>query len=380
MFGGCKQGLSPLGVHRIRVIAMASVGIIIPSYNSAQLLPHTIESIRRQTFTDWQCVIVDDGSRDDSREVAISSCKDDSRFSLVVLAENRGTAAARNAGLAALGKTVQYIVFMDSDDVWDASSLQTLTDGIEEHPSWVAVYGNCRLIDHRGASVPHKDYHETAGRERYDYREGRLVHVVGAEETTYCQFLLRNPVVAPGCLLVRAEAIAKINEKASTLFDPGMKYGEDLGAWLRIRRAGCIGYLDQTVLNYRLHSCNKTNRRWGAAASVRKVRLKALGDPAVELHELRQSCAAFRAYRRFRIVTDLRFAASSIYHRKIRAALRLVTCTVVSALDILVMLAFQAGQSVRILARDGVQNARSSRETFDEAFEAAGHDRPGQSS
>jgi teichuronic acid biosynthesis glycosyltransferase TuaG len=337
---------------------MAAVGIIIPSHNSARFLPQTIRSIRQQTFADWTCVIVDDCSQDNSREIVAAACTADSRFSLLPLPENRGTSAARNAGLAALGESVRHIIFLDSDDVWNASSLQMLVDAIEGHPSWVAVYGNCRTIDHDGVYVHSSDV-ETVGRERFDFHDGRLVQLSGDAETTFCQFLLRNPVVTPGCLLTRADVIANITERTSTLFDPATQYGEDLGAWLRIRRAGCIGYLNQTVLDYRLHSSNKSNQRWRMAMNVRKVRLKALLDPTLEHDELHQACAASRAYRSHRIHTEFRSAVSCLFHRQVRGGVRLLGCTVVNAVDMLVILAFQAGQSVRMFARDRGQTAWS---------------------
>jgi teichuronic acid biosynthesis glycosyltransferase TuaG len=331
---------------------MPDVGIIIPSHNAARFLPQTVQSICQQTFAHWTCVIVDDCSLDNSREIIDSCCNRDSRVSLLALAENRGTSAARNAGLAALGKSVQYVIFLDSDDVWNPSSLQVLVDAIEGHPSWAAVYGNCRAINQAGTHIGSKDV-DTVSRERFDYQDGRLVRLIGTAETTFCQFLLRNPVVSPGCLLIRAAAIANITEGTSPLFDEKTKYGEDLGAWMRIRRAGCIGYLDQIVLDYRLHGSNKSNRRWRMAVSVRKVRLKALLDPKLKRHELHEACAASRAYRTYRIRGELRAAAKCLRHRRLRAAGRLLVLTVADALDVLIIFAVQMGQRARVFARDG---------------------------
>jgi glycosyltransferase involved in cell wall biosynthesis len=344
--------LQPASSASFRVpsfITMTAVGIIIPCYNSARFLPQTIQSIREQTFTDWKCVIVDDCSVDNSRDIARSACDGDSRFSLLALTENSGTSSARNAGLAALGDTVRCVIFLDSDDVWNASSLQNLIDAIEGHPAWIAVYGNCRLINQDGAYVG-SDEVENAGRERFDFHDGRLVQLTGAAETSFCQFLLRNPVVSPGCLLIRADVIANVTGKSSMLFDPRTKYGEDLGAWLRIRRAGCIGHVDQTVLDYRVHSSNKSNRRLGVAVGVRKVRLKALLDPTLEHDEIRQACAASRAYRRYRIREEIRSAACYLYDRRIRAGVRSSICSVVNAIDMLLILAIQVGHSARIVA------------------------------
>jgi glycosyltransferase involved in cell wall biosynthesis len=309
---------------------MAVIGIIIPCHNSARFLPRTIRSVREQIFTDWKCVIVDDCSTDNSREVAKSSCDGDTRFSLLALAQ-----------------TVRYVIFLDSDDVWNASSLRVLVNAIEENPSRVAVYGNCRAINQDGAYCA-TDEVETVGRERFDYRDGRLVLLMGTAETNFCQFLLRNPVVSPGCLLIRAEVIAKVTENSSKLFDPKTEFGEDLAAWLRIVRAGCVGHLDRTVLDYRLHCSNKSNRRWGVAISVRRVRLKALRDPTLEPHELLRACAAFRAYRKYRIGAEMKSALSCLHRRRFRDVLRLCVCAAVNALDIAMILALQVRPSLPV--------------------------------
>jgi glycosyltransferase involved in cell wall biosynthesis len=331
-------------------VPMADVGIVIPSHNSARFLAQTIKSIREQTFANWKCVIVDDCSSDDSREIAKSFCDGDARFSLLPLEENRGTSAARNAGLAGLHDSVyggvRYVVFLDSDDVWNVSSLQALVDAIERHPSWVAVHGNCRLVDRDGTHVRGSDA-ETASRETFDYHEGRLVRLVGAVETTFCQLLLRNPIVSPGCLLIRADVIERITNKKCTLFDAGMKYVEDLDAWFRIRRVGFIGHLDEIVLDYRRHGSNKSNRHWTMAISMRKVRLRALWDTALGDREFHEACKAFGAYRIDRIRRELGSAASCLRSGQIRAGTILFGCSAFNVFDILTILMIRLARRAR---------------------------------
>lgn len=89
------------------------VSVIVPCYNQAEYLPEALESVLKQTFTDWEAIIVNDGSQDNTSEVAGQYVARDSRISLIVQ-ENRGVSAARNAGLRrAKGK---YIVALDGDD------------------------------------------------------------------------------------------------------------------------------------------------------------------------------------------------------------------------------------------------------------------------
>lgn len=105
---------------------MPLVSIITPSYNSALLIPDTIQSVILQTFGDWEMIIVDDCSRDSSVEVIQSFVDYESRIKLIRLEENSGAAVARNVAIeAAQGR---YIAFLDSDDVWLPHKLEKQID------------------------------------------------------------------------------------------------------------------------------------------------------------------------------------------------------------------------------------------------------------
>ena len=90
------------------------VSIIIPCYNQAQYLDDTLSSVLNQTYTNWECIIVNDGSADNTAEIAKKWCKLDNRFKYVYK-DNGGLSSARNAGLkVAIGS---YIQFLDADDL-----------------------------------------------------------------------------------------------------------------------------------------------------------------------------------------------------------------------------------------------------------------------
>jgi hypothetical protein len=95
---------------------MTQVSIIVPVYNREDLLPETLDSVRAQTFTDWECVIVDDGSTDESFAVAERYAAEDPRFrALRREGEPKGANRCRNQGFAA--STGEYVIFLDSDDL-----------------------------------------------------------------------------------------------------------------------------------------------------------------------------------------------------------------------------------------------------------------------
>lgn len=103
------------------------LSIIVPVYNSEEYLPFCIDSVRNQSFKDFEVLLVDDGSTDSSQEICRSIQEQDARFIYILRENNGGTAAARNTGLrAARG---EYVTFLDNDDYWNTdSALQKLFD------------------------------------------------------------------------------------------------------------------------------------------------------------------------------------------------------------------------------------------------------------
>ena len=90
------------------------ISIIVPVYNVEEYLEECLESICKQTYTDIEVVLVNDGSTDGSKEICEKYCRQDSRFKLINQ-ENQGQSAARNNGVSF--STGEYITFVDSDDV-----------------------------------------------------------------------------------------------------------------------------------------------------------------------------------------------------------------------------------------------------------------------
>jgi glycosyltransferase involved in cell wall biosynthesis len=121
------------------------VSVVIPTYNRSQALRPTIESVLAQAYADWELLLVDDGSTDDTPEVA-RSYRDPRIRS--VRQENRGHAAARNRGLElARG---EYLAYLDHDDRWPQEKLQFQVAYLDEHPEVGVVYGRLLYIDEEG--------------------------------------------------------------------------------------------------------------------------------------------------------------------------------------------------------------------------------------
>lgn len=121
---------------------MPKVSVIVPSYNLGKYLPETLESVRAQTFTDWECIVVENGSGDGSPEIVKSFCGKDSRFVPLFLPENVGVAAARNKGLG-LAKG-EYILFLDADDLISGTYMAQAVSALDADPSITVVYGRAQ--------------------------------------------------------------------------------------------------------------------------------------------------------------------------------------------------------------------------------------------
>lgn len=112
---------------------MVRFSVVVPAYNAQDTLSETLDAVLIQTYPDWECVVVDDGSTDDTRAVAQRFADADLRFTLVSQ-ENRGTGGAYNTGVrAAKG---DWIAICSADDVLLPSHLATMAQATDEHPGY----------------------------------------------------------------------------------------------------------------------------------------------------------------------------------------------------------------------------------------------------
>ena len=118
---------------------MTRVSVIVPAYNYERFIADALESLRAQTFTDWECVIVDDGSTDDTAAVAERFASLDSRIR-VLRQSNRGVSAARNTALRST--SAELVQFLDADDRLEPWKLEEQVRFLDAHPETAIVFGN----------------------------------------------------------------------------------------------------------------------------------------------------------------------------------------------------------------------------------------------
>jgi glycosyltransferase involved in cell wall biosynthesis len=198
------------------------VSVVIPCYNQAHFLGEAIESVLAQRYTDFEVIVVDDGSTDNTSEVA-------SRYEEVRLIrqQNRGLAGARNRGLGeARG---EYVVFLDSDDRLLAKALEVGVRELESHPECAFVSGHYRPIDPSGASLavpPRPD----VGRDHY------------------LSLLRENYIKMTASVVYRRWVFGEVGG-----FDGSVDAAADWDLYLRVARRFPVHHHNELVAEYRRH-------------------------------------------------------------------------------------------------------------------------------
>lgn len=137
------------------------VTIITPTYNREAFLPAAIESVLAQTYKDFEFIIVDDGSEDNSRKLIESYAEKDSRIKYLYQ-ENQRQSVARNYALSVANG--DFICFLDSDNYWPNDKLEKSLKAFADHPEADIVYGDCITIDEQGAELHRNNMRRYSGR------------------------------------------------------------------------------------------------------------------------------------------------------------------------------------------------------------------------
>lgn len=126
------------------------VTIIMPVYNASKYMRESIDSILAQTYENWKLILVDDGSKDDSRKIIEEYCKKDTRIEKIFSEKNEGVAATRNKGILAAEGT--YLAFLDSDDLWKPDKLEKQIAYMQQ-TGCRFVYSAYEVINEQGAYI-----------------------------------------------------------------------------------------------------------------------------------------------------------------------------------------------------------------------------------
>ncbi len=178
------------------------ISIITPSYKSEKFIADTIQSVLNQTYQNWEMIIVDDVSPDNSNKIIEQYVKKDSRIKLIKLEKNSGPAVARNKAIEeAKGR---YIAFLDADDLWKSEKLEKQIKFMQEN-NLAFTYGSYDLMDENGKG---------------------LGTFITKEKISYKEMLKTCSV---GCLTALYDT-----QKLGKVYMPLILKRQDYGLWLRI--------------------------------------------------------------------------------------------------------------------------------------------------
>jgi len=204
------------------------ISVIIPAYNQARYLPAAIKSVLSQSYTSWECIVVDDGSTDNTYEQVHQFKHPKIKY---IYQTNSGLSAARNSGMEA--SKGEFLSFLDSDDCFAPKKLELLMAKMNNNPELSLVTGNAALIDENGNPILRK-FNSSIPEKNYELLFGNPIHV--------------------GSVLLRREWYQKIG-----LFDTSLRSYEDWDYWLRITIAGGkMESINDIVSFYRFHTSQMT--------------------------------------------------------------------------------------------------------------------------
>lgn len=213
------------------------VSVLMPVYNGAKYLREAVDSILGQTFGDFEFIVIDDGSTDDS--VQIVESYDDPRIRFLRNPTNEGLIATLNKGLnLAAG---QYIARMDCDDVSLPERLARQVAFMESRPELAASGTWARDIDSGGKVIGERHTPPVGARMEYD-------------------FWYPSPLIHPTAI-IRAACLGEMR------YDPQALHAEDYDLWLRLRKRYRLDNLPEELLLYRVHGESVTQKHMGTQLS-----------------------------------------------------------------------------------------------------------------
>jgi len=200
---------------------MSKVSVIIPTHNRAEFLCSAITSVLNQTFQDFEIVIIDDASKDHTREVITNF--NDARIKVIHNQVSKGAAGARNIGIK--NTKCEYIAFLDDDDEWLPNKLQMQIDMLENNLIDIfGVYTNIIEIDKISGKI-------------------LSTGILGNTKDPF-----QGNCIATSSLLLRRECFERVG-----LFDENMPASSDYDMWIRILKKFRFEYIDEPLVKYSIH-------------------------------------------------------------------------------------------------------------------------------
>jgi glycosyltransferase involved in cell wall biosynthesis len=208
------------------------VSVVIAAYSAARWIAETLDSVLAQTFQDFEVIVVDDGSTDETPEV-VAGYGSRVRY---LRQENGGQPSARNFGIRAVRGS--YVAFLDADDLWLPEKLQLQMDLLSRHPNLAWVYSDAIVFD------------EESGQEVF-----RASDVTKLYAGDILRPLLLSNFIASPTPVIRRDVFDTVG-----YFDesPDLQFAEDWNMWLRIAAKYQVRFVERPLAKYRRHATSES--------------------------------------------------------------------------------------------------------------------------
>ncbi|OUJ73155.1 glycosyltransferase family 2 protein [Hymenobacter crusticola] len=249
---------------------MELISIIIPCFNYGWALAETLSSVLAQTYQQWECIVVNDGSQDDTEQVARSFIKRDKRFKYIYQT-NTGVSRARNNGLQHARGT--YIQFLDADDLLADRKLEVHLNYLLQNPQVDLVYGPVKYFDNG-----------CFGSFRESLDKSLIPWMPKVSGKGY-GILFR--LVKSNIMVIQSPLIKKASLDKTGHFKEGMRYNEDWYLWIKFALAGMHMVYDDAVegLSYvRVHETSASYDNIKMVIGEREMRLLLRTDLASKIY------------------------------------------------------------------------------------------------
>lgn len=221
---------------------MPEVSVIITTYNYGHMLAESIDSVMTQDYDDFELIVVDDGSTDNTSEV-VSRYGDRIRY---VRQDHSGIAAARNHGIAEA--KADLIAFQDADDLWAPNTLSLRVQSIKRHPELGLVFGDA-IVLRDGEIVVHSFLKERAVLRTLDtVCERGYLRIIS--ESAFPALLKERFIPIPSIIIPKQ----RFDEVGP--WDASFEGVEDYEFYLRLSKRFRLGYLDRVLVTCRIHGAN----------------------------------------------------------------------------------------------------------------------------
>lgn len=217
------------------------ISIIMTSYNYESLISEAIESLLNQTYQNWELIIVDDGSVDNSVEVIKKYCEKDNRIKLYSHenGENKGLTSSLLLGLEKVSN--EWLAFLESDDVWELNYLDEKVKAIKANKDAGLIFNDVKLI---GDETRFKEFDE------YFRKRTKLL---SAKNIEYTELLDINFITTFSCVMVKKSLLEKCE------FKTPMPQCIDWVLWIQIIQNNKIIYIKKELTHWRLHTKSYMN-------------------------------------------------------------------------------------------------------------------------